>query len=159
MTPSFPTIPQAGAWDHSPPAEPGPQPGAPAEQAAATASSAPGLGAPGSARSAEGAPSVRIHTIKAPVGMLYAAMGAAVLAIVLAAASEVLAVAISSWALAGILGMGAATAFVVRDAARQTDPWYLHTPRTRLLYRATVVVCLLAVIAASVRIALIVGRM
>lgn len=167
MTPSGPSIPQAGAWDQSPPAPGGSQePAAPAVQGSAALSSSssarPSMPDPdtaGAGRAPAGASTAQIHTIKAPVGMLYTATGAAALALILAAVSDRLVVAIASWALAGILGLGAATAFVVRDAVRQTDPWYLHTPRARLLYRATVVLCLLAVIAAAVRIAFIVGRM
>ena len=93
-----------------------------------------------------------IHVTKAPEGLLYVALTAAVVAIALSALCE-------SVVVAGMVGLGAATVFVVQNAKRQTSPWYLYSSRPQLLYRLSVLLCFLAIVATSVRIALFVGRM
>ena len=96
---------------------------------------------------------------KAPEGLLYIALAAAVVSIALSALFESVVVAGISWVLAVLVGLGAATVFVVRNAKRQTSPWYLYSSRPQLLYRLSVLLCFLAIVATSVRIALFVGRM
>lgn len=107
-----------------------------------------------------GAPrSSSIHVTKAPEGLLYIALAAAVVSIALSALFESVVVAGIGWVLAVLVGLGAATVFVVRNAKRQTSPWYLYSSRPQLLYRLSVLLCFLAIVATSVRIALFVGRM
>ena len=96
---------------------------------------------------------------KAPEGLLYIALAAAVVSIALSALFESVVVAGIGWLLAVLVGLGAATVFVVRNAKRQTSPWYLYSSRPQLLYRLSVLLCFLAIVATSVRIALFVGRM
>ena len=100
-----------------------------------------------------------IHVTKAPEGLLYVALTAAVVAIALSALCESVVVAGIGWVLAVLVGLGAATVFVVQNAKRQTSPWYLYSSRPQLLYRLSVLLCFLAIAATSVRIALFVGRM
>ena len=100
-----------------------------------------------------------IHVTKAPEGLLYIALAAAVVSIALSALFESVVVAGIGWLLAVLVGLGAATVFVVRNAKRQTSPWYLYSSRPQLLYRLSVLLCFLAIVATSVRIALFVGRM
>lgn len=103
--------------------------------------------------------STSIQVTKAPEGLLYVALAAAVIAILLSALFESVVVAGIGWALSALVGLGAATVFVVQNAKRQTSPWYLYSSRPQLLYRLSVLLCFLAIVATSVRIALFVGRM
>jgi hypothetical protein len=96
---------------------------------------------------------------KAPEGLLYVALAAAVIAILLSVLFESVVVAGIGWALSALVGLGTATVFVVQNAKRQTSPWYLYSSRPQILYRVAVLVCFLAIVATSVRIALFVGRM
>lgn len=61
-----------------------------------------------------------IHVTKAPEGLLYVALTAAVVAIALSALCESVVVAGIGWVLAVLVGLGAATVFVVQNAKRQT---------------------------------------
>lgn len=96
---------------------------------------------------------------QAPVLLLWVSVGAAVLALILAAIPGGLVLWIAAWVIAALIGFGGALLFTQRDAAAQASPRYLHTPIVRWLYRAAIVVALLAVIATAVRIALVFGRM
>ena len=95
----------------------------------------------------------------APIGFLFASLAASAAALVLAALFERPGVAIAAWALAGLGGLGLAVVFLVRDARCHLNPLYTTTQLPVWLYRACVLVALLGVVAASVRIALFVGRM
>ena len=95
----------------------------------------------------------------APIGFLFASLAASAAALVLAALFERPGAAIAAWALAGLGGLGLAVVFLVRDARCHLDPLYTTTQLPVWLYRACVLVALLGVVAASVRIALFVGRM
>ena len=155
---SFPEIPSAGSWakpssrDDVQPTGAGPEPREPSIQ--------PSTGAYGEEWGTPGASAAStIRTTKAPEGILYVALGVAVLGLALSALFESVVAAAVSWVLAAPVGLGAATVFITRNAKRQTSPWYLFSPRPLILYRASVVVCIVAVVAASIRIALFVGRM
>ena len=115
-----------------------------------------GSGSDGSVWRSEGS---SIHVTKAPEGLLYVALAAAGVSIALSSLFESVVVAGIGWGLAVLVGLGAATVFVVQNAKRQTSPWYLYSSRPQLLYRLSVLLCFLAIAAASVRIALFVGRM
>lgn len=95
----------------------------------------------------------------APIGFLFASLAASAAALVLAALFEHPGAAIAAWALAGLGGLGLAVVFLMRDARCHLDPLYTTTQLPVWLYRACVLVALLGVVAASVRIALFVGRM
>ena len=95
----------------------------------------------------------------APIGFLFASLVASAAALVLAALFERPGMAIAAWALAGLGGLGLAVVFLMRDARCHLDPLYTTTQLPVWLYRACVLVALLGVVAASVRIALFVGRM
>lgn len=95
----------------------------------------------------------------APIGFLFASLAASAAALVLAALFEGPGTAIAAWALAGLGGLGLAVVFLMRDARCHLDPLYTTTQLPVWLYRACVLVALLGVVAASVRIALFVGRM
>ncbi len=95
----------------------------------------------------------------APIGFLFASLAASAAALVLAALFERPGTAIAAWALAGLGGLGLAVVFLMRDARCHLDPLYTTTQLPVWLYRACVLVALLGVVAASVRIALFVGRM
>ena len=90
----------------------------------------------------------------APIGFLFASLAASA-----AALFERPGTAIAAWALAGLGGLGLAVVFLVRDARCHLNPLYTTTQLPVWLYRACVLVALLGVVAASVRIALFVGRM
>ena len=150
----IPKVPSAGSWTKQPSAgevsSAGDSPsGAPAtlgtsgslRSSDADTSSGVGFGS-GTDGSIWRSESSSIHVTKAPEGLLYIALAAAVV-----------------WVLAVLVGLGAATVFVVRNAKRQTSPWYLYSSRPQLLYRLSVLLCFLAIVATSVRIALFVGRM
>ena len=96
---------------------------------------------------------------KAPEGLLYVALAAAVIAILLSLLFESVVVAGIGWVFSALVGLGAATVFVVQNAKRQASPWYLYSSRPQILYRVAVLVCFLAIVATSVRIVLFVGRM
>ena len=100
-----------------------------------------------------------IHVTKAPEGLLYVALTAAVVAIALSALCESVVVAGIGWVLAVLVGPGVATVFGVQDANRPTTPLYLYSSRSPLPVRLSVLLCFLAIAATSVRIALFVGRM
>ena len=157
----IPKVPSAGSWTKQPSA-------GEASSAGASPSGAPAtLGTSGNLRSSDAdtssgvgfgsgtdgsiwrSESSSIHVTKAPEGLLYIALAAAVVSIALSALFESVVV----------VGLGAATVFVVRNAKRQTSPWYLYSSRPQLLYRLSVLLCFLAIVATSVRIALFVGRM
>ncbi|WP_053585916.1 hypothetical protein [Actinomyces sp. oral taxon 414] len=95
----------------------------------------------------------------APIGFLLASLAASAAALVLAALFEHPGAAIAAWALAGLGGLGLTVVFLVRDARRHSNPLYLTTRLPVWLYRVCVPAALLGVVAASVRIALFVGRM
>ena len=167
----IPKVPSAGSWTKQPSAGEVSSAGASPSEAAAT------LGTSGSLRSSDAdtssgvgfgsgtdgsiwrSESSSIHVTKAPEGLLYIALAAAVVSIALSALFESVVVAGISWVLAVLVGLGAATVFVVQNAKRQTSPWYLYSSRPQLLYRLSVLLCFLAIVATSVRIALFVGRM
>ena len=167
----FPKVPSAGSWSKQPSAGDFSSTGGAPSEAAAT------QGASGSLRSRDGdtrsgigfgsgtdgstwrSESTSIHVTKAPEGLLYVALTAAVIAIALSALFESVVVAGIGWVLAVLVGLGTATVFVVQNAKRQTSPWYLYSSRPQLLYRLSVLLCFLAIAATSVRIALFVGRM
>ena len=159
----IPKVPSAGSWTKQPSAGEVSSAGASPSEAAAT------LGTSGSLRSSDADTSSgvgfgsgtdgSIYVTKAPEGLLYIALAAAVVSIALSALFESVVVAGISWVLAVLVGLGAATVFVVRNAKRQTSPWYLYSSRPQLLYRLSVLLCFLAIVATSVRIALFVGRM
>lgn len=96
---------------------------------------------------------------RAPIGFLLVSLAASAAALVLAALFEHLRAAIAAWALAGLGGLGLAVVFLVRDARRHSNPLYTTTRLPVWLYRVCVLAALLGVVAASVRIALFVGRM
>ena len=109
--------------------------------------------------SATGAATGERGGARAPIGFLFASLAASAAALVLAALFERPGTAIAAWALAGLGGLGLAVVFLVRDARCHLDPLYTTTQLPVWLYRACVLVALLGVVAASVRIALFVGRM
>lgn len=111
------------------------------------------------APSATGAATGERGGARAPIGFLFASLAASAAALVLAALFERPGAAIAAWALAGLGGLGLAVVFLVRDARCHLDPLYTTTQLPVWLYRACVLVALLGVVAASVRIALFVGRM
>ena len=111
------------------------------------------------APSATGAATGERGGARAPIGFLFASLAASAAALVLAALFERPGTAIAAWALAGLGGLGLAVVFLVRDARCHLDPLYTTTQLPVWLYRACVLVALLGVVAASVRIALFVGRM
>ncbi|QHO91664.1 hypothetical protein CWT12_10560 [Actinomyces sp. 432] len=98
-------------------------------------------------------------TTSAPVGLLAGSLAASTLGLVLAILFEQIAVAAVAWALAALVGLGLATLFVVKDAQRQANPWYLYKKRAVMFHRFSVVLAVVAVVAAAVRIALYVGRL
>ena len=102
---------------------------------------------------------VSIKTTKAPEAFLCVALTAAAIALLLSLFFESVVVAGIGWVLSALVGLGASTIFVVQNARRQTSPWYLYSSRPQVLYRIAVVMCFLAIVATSVRIALFVGRM
>ena len=90
---------------------------------------------------------------------LYASMLAVLVSLVLTALAGSLLLSAAAWLLSVTLGLGLAMVFVVRDTARQASPWYDHQPLPALLYRVSIVVALVGIVAACARIALFVGRM
>ncbi|WP_444577423.1 hypothetical protein [Brachybacterium sp. 107] len=94
-----------------------------------------------------------------PYGYLWVSFAAAALAVVLAVFTSGLVLFGIAWALAGFVGFGAAVVFVQRDALRQTEVFYLRDPRSPWIYRAAIVVSLIAVIVTAIQVALVVGRM
>ncbi|MGN7212805.1 hypothetical protein [Brachybacterium paraconglomeratum] len=97
--------------------------------------------------------------MRPPYLFLWVAFGSAILALVLAVIPGGLPTAVIAWVLAGFVGFGAAVLFVQRDARRQAEVFYARDPRTPWIYRLAIVLSFVAVVAAAVRIALIVGRM
>ena len=97
--------------------------------------------------------------MRPPYAFLWIAFAAAIIALVLSLLPGGLAVAVIAWALAGIVGFGAAVMFIQRDARRQAEVFYARDPRTPRLYRVAIALSFVAVVAAALRIALIVGRM
>lgn len=93
-----------------------------------------------------------------PVALLYGSLGTSALAIILSAVSASPVLAVASWVLAALVGLGLATIFVVKNAARQANPWYSSRPMATYLYRASVAVAIIAVVGAALRIALFAGR-
>lgn len=97
--------------------------------------------------------------MRPPYVFLWIAIASAIVALALAVVSGGLPVAVIAWALAGFIGFGAAVMFVQRDARRQAEVFYAQDPRTPWLYRLAIALSFVAVVAAALRIALIVGRM
>jgi len=106
-----------------------------------------------------GSTAVSRELVKPPYAFLWVAFGSAILALVLAALPGGLPTAVIAWVLAGFIGFGAAVLFVQRDARRQAEVFYARDPRAPWLYRLAIVLSFVAVVAAAVRIALIIGRM
>lgn len=104
------------------------------------------------------ATSSNVVATRAPLGLLYASLGASALALVLAALFESVGVAVGAWALAALVGLGLTVLYLVRDTRRRANPWYVFSPTQVWYYRASVVLALLAVAASAARIALFVGR-
>lgn len=115
-------------------------------------------GAPGSWSSPGGAPASRTP-VGPPYPYLWVSFGAAALALVLAALPGGLVLHVVAWAIAGLIGFGAAVLFVQRDALRQTEALYMRQPLAPRLHRAAVGLSLIAVVATAIRIALALGRM
>lgn len=128
------------------PAAPGRAPGWGAASAPAS------WGSPGSAAASR-------ELVRPPYVFLWIAIASAIVALALAVVSGGLPVAVIAWALAGFIGFGAAVMFVQRDARRQAEVFYAQDPRTPWLYRLAIALSFVAVVAAALRIALIVGRM
>ena len=163
---SRPNIPSAGAWDASP-ASGGEDrragsPNAPAgDPIDGPSTSGAGIGSradvispddsPFGGESFGGQPQT-LRPVSAPVAYLYASMLAVLVSLVLTALAGSLLLSVT-------LGLGLAMVFVVRDTARQASPWYDHQPLPALLYRVSIVVALVGIVAACARIALFVGRM
>jgi hypothetical protein len=105
------------------------------------------------------APAARRELVRPPYALLWIALAAALLALVLSVLPGGLPVAVLAWALAALVGFGAAVMFVQRDARRQAEVFYVRDPRSPWLYRLAIALSFLAVVLAAVRIALIVGRM
>ena len=117
----IPKVPSAGSWTKQPSAGEVSSAGASPSEAAAT------LGTSGSLRSSDAdtssgvgfgsgtdgsiwrSESSSIHVTKAPEGLLYIALAAAVVSIALSALFESVVVAGISWVLAVLVGLGAAT--------------------------------------------------
>lgn len=116
-------------------------------------------GATGWNAAAHGAAGSADGFVQAPVLLLWISVGAAVLALILAAVPGGLGLWVPAWVLAALVGFGGALLFTQRDAVAQASPRYLHVPIVRWLYRAAILVALVAVIATAVRIALVFGRM
>lgn len=114
---------------------------------------------PTAAASATGAPSAPPSTTSAPRAWLWASIALGLLGLLLGAVlGGALAPAVLAWVMAGILGLGTAMLFTVKDARAQLHPFYLHVASTRRLYQGAILVCLLGTVVAAVRIALILGR-
>lgn len=106
-----------------------------------------------------GPPAAPRALVRPPYVFLWIAFGAALLALALSVAPGGLLVAVPAWILAGFIGFGASVMFVQRDARRQAEVFYARDPRAPWLYRFAIALSFLAVVAAALRIALIVGRM
>ena len=143
----IPKVPSAGSWTKQPSA-------GEASSAGASPSGAPAtLGTSGSLRSSDAdtssgvgfgsgtdgsiwrSESSSIHVTKAPEGLLYIALAAAVVSIALSALFESVVVAGFGLGLTGLVGLGAATVFVGCKAKRQASPGYLFSSRPLHLYR------------------------
>ncbi|SPT52943.1 Uncharacterised protein [Actinomyces bovis] len=153
---SFPTLQ---------PAVPQPSAPAPAPGISTTASPSPfpapvATAATGDLWGGTTSSSVRAFTtVTAPTGLLYGSLAASIGGLVLAGLFEEISISVLAWALAALVGLGLTAVFLVRNARRQAAPGYLSNSWHNWLYRAAVVVALLAVVAAAARIALYVGRM
>lgn len=170
---SRPNIPSAGAWDASPAfggedrraSSPNVPAGDPID---GPSTSGAGIGSradvispddsPFGGESFGGQPQT-LRPVSAPVAYLYASMLAVLVSLVLTALAGSLLLSAAAWLLSVTLGLGLAMVFVVRDTARQASPWYDHQPFPALLYRVSIVVALVGIVAACARIALFVGRM
>lgn len=165
---SRPNIPSAGAWDASP-ASGGEDrragsPNAPAgDPIDGPSTSGAGIGSRADVISPDDSPfggqPQTLRPVSAPVAYLYASMLAVLVSLVLTALAGSLLLSAAAWLLSVTLGLGLAMVFVVRDTARQASPWYDHQPLPALLYRVSIVVALVGIVAACARIALFVGRM
>lgn len=165
---SRPNIPSAGAWDASP-AFGGEDrragsPNAPAgDPIDGPSTSGAGIGSRADVISPDDSPfggqPQTLRPVSAPVAYLYASMLAVLVSLVLTALAGSLLLSAAAWLLSVTLGLGLAMVFVVRDTARQASPWYDHQPLPALLYRVSIVVALVGIVAACARIALFVGRM
>lgn len=165
---SRPNIPSAGAWDASP-ASGGEDrragsPNAPAgDPIDGPSTSGAGIGSRVDVISPDDSPfggqPQTLRPVSAPVAYLYASMLAVLVSLVLTALAGSLLLSAAAWLLSVTLGLGLAMVFVVRDTARQASPWYDHQPLPALLYRVSIVVALVGIVAACARIALFVGRM
>lgn len=174
---SAPQIPSAGAWGPtpasgvpvSPPSREGaasrpvgdlpPTPAVPGEIPGALSSQLPQM--PGTTSGFSSQPATipsQTKGTRPPVVLLYGSLVASVLAIILSAVSASPVLAVVSWVLAALVGLGLATIFVVKNAARQANPWYSYRPMATYLYRASVAVAIIAVVGAALRIALFAGR-
>ncbi len=95
----------------------------------------------------------------APVALLYGSIAASVVGIGVALLLPTLVGGAIGWVLAALVGLGLSTFFTVRNAQRQANPWYLYYGWHTVVYRASVVVALVAVVVAAGRLALVLGRM
>lgn len=109
--------------------------------------------------SAGGTNVARRKLVGPPYVYLSVSFAAAALALALAVFTSGLVLFGIAWVIAGFVGFGAAVIFVQRDALRQTEVFYLRDPRAPWVYRAAILVSLIAVIVTAIQVALVVGRM
>lgn len=155
--------PAAGAWAKLSPTEgPAPAPRDPDDEKAqkkpavkSSAAFAAPSGLPGLTTSS----STTITWVHAPVKILYGSLAASVTGLGLAALATTLVLGALSWSLSALVGLGLAGFFLLKNADRQAQAFYADRPSTTVLYRASIALALLAIAAAAVRIAFIVGRM
>ena len=100
-----------------------------------------------------------ITVVSPPVVILYGSLAASLAGIALAALGAGLVLGVLSWSLSALVGLGLAGFFLLKNADRQAQAFYADRPSTTVLYRASIALALLAIAAAAVRIAFIVGRM
>ena len=100
-----------------------------------------------------------VRPVSAPILYLYSSMLAVLVALILAAMSSSIVLGVLAWLLSVVLGLGLAMVFVVKNTARQANPWYDNQPFPMILYRVSIAASIVGIIAASARIALFVGRM
>lgn len=96
---------------------------------------------------------------RAPMLLIYISMAASVLAILACALQSSAVVAVISWLLAGVVGLGLGCAFLVRNAMAQVGSWYTPSRLPTVLYRVSVVLGVAGIVLAALRFALVIGRL
>ncbi|WP_195393262.1 hypothetical protein [Actinomyces urogenitalis] len=96
---------------------------------------------------------------RGPMLLIYISMAASVLAILACALQSSAVVAVFSWLLAGVVGLGLGCAFLVRNAMAQVGSWYAPSLLPTVLYRVSVVLGVAGIVLAALRFALVIGRL